>query len=338
MLLLRPKGPDQEAPALFREQPGAFGQLKKIFHKFLSRLGRLKARTARGSKKRKSIISGRSGRNIKIVRFKAGENTLAPLQTVVNSLGNGKYSLEKKRFSLGPADFVGWDKLERQSLTLVLLVDVSRSTFPFIRIFAEILDSLTGYFKLHQDRIGLISLQGMQARILNHPTHNYRVVTKSLMGLKVQGDSPLADGLLKALAMVRLERFRKPGSANLVILLSDGYPEPLTAHCPDIFDEPAYRETIRASSIYRRQAVSLLMINPSFQHQDPAEYLPGEKLSAIIARESRGQLIKLFRAPGLSPDDRYYPPTRNEIRQILSGIEGMVGNKFNSERERGLAL
>jgi Mg-chelatase subunit ChlD len=323
---------------LFRGQPGTFGQLKKAFYRFLHRLSRLKTRTIRGSKKRKSIISDRSGRNIKIVRFKAGENILAPLQTVFNSLSNGKYSLEKKSFSISPADFVGWEKLERQSLTLVLLVDVSRSTFPFIKIFAEILDSLTGYFKLHQDRIGLISLQGMQARILNHPTHNYRVVTKSLMSLKVQGDSPLADGLLKALAMVRLERFRKPGSANLVIMLSDGYPEPLTARCPDIFDEPAYRETIRASSLYRRQAVSLLMINPSFQHQDPAEYLPGERLSAIIARESRGRLIKLFRAPGLSPNDRYYPPTRNEISQILGGIEGMMGNRVDTERQRGLAV
>lgn len=335
---MRPTEQERSAPSLFQEQPGAFGQLKKAFFRFLSRLSRLKTRTIRGSKKRKSVISDRSGRNIKIVRFKPGENTLAPLQTVVNSLGNGKYSLDKKSFSIGPADFVGWDKLERQSMTLVLLVDVSRSTFPFIRIFAEILDSLTGYFKLHQDRIGLISLQGMQARILNHPTHNYRVVIKSLMGLKVQGESPLADGLQKALAMVRLERFRKPGSASLVILLSDGYPEPLNAHCPDIFDEPAYRDTIRAASLYRRQAVSLLMINPSFQHEDQSQYLPGEKLSAIITRESRGRLIKLFRTPGLASDDRYYPPTRNEIRQILNGIEGMMGNKMNAERERGLAI
>ncbi|MDQ7797581.1 MAG: VWA domain-containing protein [Candidatus Edwardsbacteria bacterium] len=323
---------------MFQEPPGTFSQLKKAFFKFLNKISRLKSRTVRGSKKRRSVISDRSGRNIKIVRFRAGENTLAPLQTVVSSLISGKYSLSRKEFSIGPGDFVGWEKLERQSMTLVLLVDVSRSTFPFIKIFAEILDSLTGYFKLHQDRIGLISLQGMQAKILNHPTHNYRVITKGLMGLKVRGESPLADGLLKALAMVRLEKFRKPGSTNLVILLSDGYPEPLTAHCPDIFDEPAYRETIRAASLYRQQALSLLMINPSFRNQDQAKFMPGEKLSTIIARESRGKLIKLFRDPNLNPADRYYPPTRSEIRQILNGIEGMMGNKTGSERERSLAI
>lgn len=300
-------------------------------------MNRLKTRTTRG-KKRKSVISDRSGRNIKTVRFKTGENSLAPLQTVVNSLGNGKYSLEQRKFSIVPADFVGWEKLERQSMTLILLVDVSRSTFPFIRIFAEILESLTGYFKLHQDRIGLISLQGMQAKILNHPTHNYRVVTKSLMSLKVQGDSPLADGLQKALAMVRLEKFRKPGSANLVILLSDGYPEPLTGHCPNIFDEPAYRETVRAAALYRKQAVSLLMINPSFRHTEEEKLTPGEKLSAIIARESRGRLIKLFREPALGSGDHYYPPTRSEIRQILNGIEGMMGSKTGEERDKRLVV
>jgi Mg-chelatase subunit ChlD len=260
------------------------------------------------------------------------------METLVQALYNGRYSPEKKIFNISSSDFVGWEKLERQSMTLVLLIDVSRSTFPFIRIFAEILDSLTGYFKLHQDRIGLISLQGMQAKILNHPTHNYRVVTKGLMSLKVQGESPLADGLLKAMAMVRLEKFRKPGSQNLVILLSDGYPEPLTGHCPDVFDETAYRETIRAASLYRKHGLSLLMINPSFRNTDEEKFLPGEKLSTVIAHQSRGRLIKLFRDQSPMSDDRYYPPTRGEIRQILNGIEGMMGNKAGSERERPLAI
>lgn len=336
--MLRPQPADKDAAALFSGNSGIFGQLRRAFFRLLNRIGRRKTRTVKGSKKRRSVISDRSGRNIKAVRFQPGENTLAPLQTVVNALGNGRYSLENKGFSIVPSDFVGWEKLERQSLALVLVIDVSRSTFPFIRIFAEIIGSLTGYFKLHRDRIGLISLQGLQARILNHPTHNYRVVTKSLLNLKVQGDTPLADGLLKALAMVRLEKFRKPGSASLVILLSDGYPEPLTSHCDDIFDEPAYRETIRAASLFHQQAVSLLMINPSFQNHDPAKYLPGERLSEAVVRAGRGKLIRLFRAPGLSPDDRYYPPTRGEIRQILSGIEGMMGSKMNPERERGLAI
>lgn len=323
---------------MFQEPPGAFRQLKKAFFKVLHKIIRYKSKIVRGNKKRRAVASDRSGRNIKIVRYKKGENSIAPVQTIIHSLTNGSYSPESRGLKICDSDFVGWEKLERQSITLVLLVDVSRSTFPFIRIFAEILDSLTSYFKLHQDRIGLISLQGMQAKILNHPTHNYRVVTKNLMGLKVQGESPLADGLLKSLNMVRLENFKKPGSSNLVVLLSDGYPEPLTGKYQYILEEPAYREAIRAASIYRRQKVPLLMINPSFQNTQEHKYLPGEKLSAIIARESRGRLIKLFRNYGPSPEERYYPPTNGEIRQILNGIEGMIGGRAGSERERPLAI
>jgi len=298
--------------------------------KFLRKYAKARTRAARGSKKRQSIISYRSGRNIKPVPFQPGQNVLASLLTVLGAVGNGHYHLGSRKFRIEPGDFQGWEKLERQSLTLVLLIDVSKSTYPFISIFTEILNSLTGYFRLHQDRIGLISLSGHQAQVMNHPTHNYRVVTRNLMKLKVEGLTPLADGLFKALAMIRLERYRKPGSVNLAILLSDCYPEPLTHKFRDIFEEPAYRDSLRAAALFHKQKVSLLVINPSFRNTDQVKYLPGERLSISMAAESRGRLIKLFRYATLDTpfaSRTYQPPSRGEINQILSGIEGMLGSR-----------
>lgn len=313
-----------------------FADLKKKFQGFFKSSSKPKTKSIGGSRKRRTILTERAGRGVRTVGYRRGENTLAPLQTLVNAISNGRYDLSTRRFSVSANDFVGWERMERQSLTLVLLVDVSRSTFPFIYVFTKIINSLTAYFKMHQDRIGLISLQGTQAKILNHPTHNYHVVTKSLLQLSIQGETPLADGLQKALAMVKLDKYRKPGSSSLVILLSDCYPEPLTGKHKDLFDEPAYRETLRAATLCRKSRVPLLVINTSFKNRDEKKYLPGEKLSCLIARESGGKLVKVFRSHKSPMEaESVVQPSDVDINLIMSGIEDMLlGGTLMSENKQ----
>ncbi len=262
---------------------------------------------------------------MRAVRYRKGENIIAPFYTVLGALNRGKYDLESGIFSIGEDDFAGWQRLERENLTMVMVVDVSNSTYPFVKVFADILSSLTEYFKMtKQDRIGLISLQGTQAKVMNHPTFNYRIVTGNLLKLKVHGETPIADGLLKARAMVRLEQYRKPGSKNLVLLLSDCYPEPLTGLYEDIFDEPAYRDAIRAAAFFRKERISLLVINPIFGRTDDQKLSPGERLAQRIVHEADGKLIALQRARR-TLEDAYAAPSRAEIRMIIHGIEEMFG-------------
>jgi Mg-chelatase subunit ChlD len=316
---------------LFNRRLTPFQKMRAYFSRLLSRLGRPRTRLAKGAPKRRSVISERAGRNIRIVLFKKGENSLAPLATVINALHNGKYDWAEKRIHIAESDFVGWERLVRESLTLVLVVDLSRSTFPFLNLFAEIINSLTGFFRLHQDRIGLISLQGSQAQIMNHPTHNYRVVTKNLLQLRIHGETPLADGLFKALAMVQLEKYRKPGTRNLVILISDCYPEPITGDHPDLMEEPAYREAIRAAAVYRQTQVSLLVINPALKKATDKEIYPGERLADALVRESRGRIIRLYRTEPAPSRTAYDPPSRAELHQILTGIEDVLRDRSRTE-------
>ena len=270
------------------------------------------------------------------MRYRPGENTPAPLQTIINAAGNGRYDLRTRRFAIGSGDLAGWATSERQSLTLVLLADVSRSTHPYINVMAGIINSLTGYFRLHKDRIGLISLAGSQARIMNHPTHNYRVVTKSLLALAIHGHTPLADGMQKALAMIRLQKHRTPGSSSLVIALSDCYPEPLTHLFADPFDEPAYREAVRAAQLFRKGKVPLLVINPIFAHTDEKDYFPGERLSVAIERASGGRLIKLYqpREVVMTEGGKGIKPSSQDIFRVISGVEEMLGNRKVGEDRR----
>lgn len=282
---------------------------------FLKTFRRGRVRAARGSRRRSAVTSVTTGRTIRTVRYAPGKNRLAPLQTILRAAANTGYDRTSGRLRITRRDMRGWHRTEFESLTLILLVDVSKSTWPFVEVFKEILQSLTAYFNRHNDRVGLISLQGMQAKIYNHPTHNLRVVARGLGQLKFHGETPLADGLAKSMAMARLEKSKNPGSRSIVILLSDCYPEPLTRGRESLFDDPAYRNAINTAATYRRSKLTLLLINPSFQ--TPEATLPGEVLSDRIVQASGGKLIKLIRPP----DRRHLPPSTSEMDRILRGIE-----------------
>jgi len=283
--------------------------------KFLRNIRKLKARAARGSRRRGAVASLTTGRNARNVKYTKGKSKLAFLKTVLNSVSNGNYNLKLRKLNITDEDMLGWTRLEYESLTLILLIDVSRSTWPFIKVFKEILKSLTGYFNKHNDRVGLISLQGSQAKIFSHPTHNFRVDARGLGRLKFHGETPIADGLYKSLNMARLEKSKNPASRSIVILLSDCYPEPITPGCTDIFDDPAYRNSVNAAVQYKKGNIMLLVINPAFESQEGK--LPGEILSKNIVSASGGELIKLYRPK----DQRYAKPSRKEIETIIKGVE-----------------
>ena len=131
----------------------------------------------------------------------------------------------------------------------------------------------------------------------------------------MNGETPIADGLYKSLNMAKMERSKNPGSRSIVVLLSDCFPEPLTPGCENIFDDPAYRNSITAAAQYKKNKVLLLVINPAADSK--GDQFPGEVLSKNLAEASGGKLISLYR----SKDERYAKPSRKEIEAIVKGVE-----------------
>ncbi len=302
---------------------------RRLFQKLLRRLRKSPGAAIRG-RRRRAVNNRQAGRNIRVIDYRPGENLFAPLPTVVRAVRDGGLRHARFPLPLRKRDLLGWDKVEHESLTLILLVDLSRSTHFHIKAFVEILQSLTGHFHRNRDRMGLISLQGRQARILNHPTHNYRVVTRNLSTLTVQGESPLADGLLKALTMARLERFRNAGSRSLVVMLSDCCPEPLTMQCPDLMDEPAYKSAMSAALLYRKEKVSLLVIQPSLREgregRRPAP--PCDRLAAVMAELSGGRLVRFHGEENTGIPKEKLATVIGEIEAVLQG-----GPRAGAERD-----
>lgn len=291
---------------------------KRFIYRFLKNLRRKKLRISRG--KRKRVFTEISGRSIRVVKYIRGLNRIAAFPTILNAVRKGHYSLKKGKFGIKDDDFLAWQKMEEESLTLIIIVDVSSSTFPYINVLKEIILSLKKHFRRHNDRIGLISLQGLSAKILNHPTKNQNIILKNLSSLKIHGDTPLADALLEAIHMARLEKVRKPGSKAIVLLLSDCHPEPITHKYEDIFDEPAYQNAIKVASLYKKEKIPFVIINPIFIKGDT----PGERLSSILAGVSKGKLIKLKEIKKSYISDRYVIPQR-ELNNLIVEIEKFLG-------------
>jgi len=317
--------PEYPLEQLFPSFNSLYKTAKLSFYNFLRNIRKAKVGMARGSRRRGAVSTLTTGRNTRTVQYAEGKSKLAPLKTIINSITNGHYNLKTNKFNITNSDMLGWTLQEYESLTLILLVDVSKSTWPFIKTFKEILRSLTGYFSKHNDRVGLISLQGLQAKTYSHPTHNFRVVARGLTRLKFHGETPIADGLYKSLNMARLERSKNPGSKSIVILLSDCYPEPITPGCINIIDDPAYRNSITAAAQYKKAKTLLLIINPAVDSVEAK--LPGEMLAKSMAEASGGRLINLYR----SRDERYAKPSKKEIEIIVKGVEDTLF-QFNRQR------
>ncbi|MCD4652776.1 VWA domain-containing protein [bacterium] len=293
--------PERRGEALFDSPQELFKSTLRIFSKMLQRIRKTSPKLGNQSFRRKKVSTNQAGRKLRLVWYHPDRNSLAPYETVLHALLRYGRPEKGKRLRIDPNDFLGWERQIQESLTLVLAVDVSRSTMAFKDLFADIIRSLSSHFNRHRDRIGLVSVSGRQAEILNHPSRNHRVVVKAIGQLNIMGQTPIGDGLVKSLEMVKMERTRNPGSKPVVILLSDCFPEPITHRYDDIFDEPTYRHAISAADLFRRLRVSLLVINPQYRDLSKAvsvrsttmKQTPGERLTDRIIKRSGGRLIKL---------------------------------------------
>ncbi|MBN1880247.1 VWA domain-containing protein [bacterium] len=301
---------------------------RRMFLGFLNSFRKRSTIGGRGSFSRKKVLTRSTGRMVRTVHYRPGDTVPAPVPSLLNAVLHGDCEAGKIPYRIDTSRLLGWQRLEHESLTLILLVDISRSTYAFMSIFAAILGSLTEHFQRNNDRIGLISLQGVKAKILNHPTRNHRIVLRNLTSLGIQGLTPLADGLLKALDMARLESFRKPGARSIVVMLSDCYPEPIT-HCyEDLMDEPVYQQAIRVATLYRKVAVSLLVINPSFPLEQKRKPLkPGPRLALQIIRASGGKLLKIPVEQHLTDGKREVKSLDQSVNRILRLIDSSFSGR-----------
>jgi magnesium chelatase subunit D len=73
-----------------------------------------------------------------------------------------------------------------------------------------------------RDRVGVVTFRDRAAEIALPPTGSVDIAARRLADLPAGGRTPLAEGLMKAVEVVRRERLRDPSRRPLLVIVTDG--------------------------------------------------------------------------------------------------------------------
>lgn len=217
------------------------------------------------------------------------KENIAFLPSIIAGLVSRGKTEGKPKIKLKPSDLKIWIRQGRNSVTLVLIVDASFSTYHFLPAVSRALSIVYRDAYRNRDRLGVIAFQKKSAQIMNHPTNNLRVALGSLASLASSGYTPLADGLRKALQVFKQENRRSPNFIPFAILLSDCFPEPLTHKYADLLEEPVYLEAMKVAKDFRRERIPIVVINPTHWKDKDGTFKSGTRLGMKIAQISNGR-------------------------------------------------
>ncbi|GAB3976312.1 magnesium chelatase subunit D family protein [Plantactinospora veratri] len=133
-----------------------------------------------------------------------------------------------------------------------------------------------------RDKVGLVTFRGSAAELALPPTSSVDVAATRLAGLPTGGRTPLAEGLLRAGAVLRVERIRDPRRRPLLVVLTDGR---ATAG-PDAVARSRYAARLLAASGVRSVVVDCeagrirLGLAVELAEVLGAEHLPLERVAA----------------------------------------------------------
>ena len=125
---------------------------------------------------------------------------------------------------LRPDDLRRAEREGREGNLVLFAVDASGSMAARARMAAvggAVLSLLRDAYQ-RRDKVGLISIRAGGAELVLPPTSSVPAALARLAGLRTGGRTPLADGLLKARHVLRIERLRDPSRRALLVLLTDG--------------------------------------------------------------------------------------------------------------------
>ncbi|MFD1531339.1 VWA domain-containing protein, partial [Pseudonocardia aurantiaca] len=140
----------------------------------------------------------------------------APHQRVRGRAGAG---LVVRRDDLRRAEREG-----REGNLVLFAVDASGSMAARQRMSAvsgAVLSLLRDAYQ-RRDKVGLVTFRAGGAELVLPPTSSVPTAQVRLAAMRTGGRTPLADGLLRARAVLRVERLRDPRRRALVVLLTDG--------------------------------------------------------------------------------------------------------------------
>ena len=126
--------------------------------------------------------------------------------------------------SIDPSELKQKVRTRKVGASIVFCVDASGSMGASNRMEAAkaaVLDLLVDAYK-RRDRVSVVSFRGDSAEVVLAPTASVELANLKLRDLPTGGATPLATGILRALALVDAERRRTPDIVSWLVLITDG--------------------------------------------------------------------------------------------------------------------
>ena len=317
------KGPRTGRDELFEGVP-LKGKLKTWID---SRLKMLPDIRVKGSGR--SFLAGKRGISLTTLtrgRYKFYEKPakltgdIALFPTIQAAIMNRHIKLEEKpSIQVQPEDVRTKIRVYRAPVTIILVLDVSGSMVRHLDVIAKAVSILNREAYRKRDRLALIAFKEGAAHILNDPTTNINVVAGNIRKLKASGGTPLAEGMMKALEVVKNERRRNKDIIPLVVIISDFLPNvplKMRGHIDPTAD------TLYVAKLLKRNKIPVIIINTlGWPASVTNIYAGGSVLAKEVAKISGGRYYWLPRSPeklgrliseiilesGLQPESPAYP-------------------------------
>jgi len=167
-------------------------------------------------------------------------------------------------------------RIYKAPMTIVLVIDLSKSMMDNIRSVKEAVLKLHGDAYRHRDKVGIVAMKGMTAVVAQHPITNLRVVANKLLRLHVSGFTPLAAGMLKGIEVLKEEKRRDRSTIPVMVIVTDGNAnvpllkslqtgevrtfDPLDAAFFK-YEDMAVKDVLSVSEIARRDGIHTVVVN-----------------------------------------------------------------------------
>ena len=173
----------------------------------------------------------------------------------------------------------------------MLVLDTSKSISWVIPHIEKFISYITSNVSNARDKLGLITFNNDLAQIYHYPTLNVKQVIGTINEMEAKGQTPLGEGLNLALQVFSKDQYKLPGMKNLLILISDCFPEPLEGGHKDLLEEPSYKLVLSASKKIRDEKLGFIIINPAAKDEEKINW--GKKLIEKIIDITKAKYIEV---------------------------------------------
>ncbi|MFQ5950485.1 MAG: VWA domain-containing protein [Candidatus Geothermarchaeales archaeon] len=225
------------------------------------------------------------GREVGSRPYSSGELDLALLPSIRTHIASGRWA-GSLPLELDPQDLREKRRVYRAPLTIIAVLDMSRSMTPLIGAVHAALTSIHRASYHYRDRLGIITLVAGTAKTFLHPTNNSNVVSRTINNLHWGGTTALAQGLVEAARLASLQRRKTPSSPPLLVLFTDGIAtEPL--HW-DSSGDPL-EDVLFAGRLLARQRIPVIVFNPLHTEIEEGSVLSPTGLLQWLAQATGGR-------------------------------------------------